>query len=654
MIERGRRLLRAWNGRPMGITNNAISGGEFYAPVIQAETAKVTFRNLRPGAREWAVRLAEQVYQLEGAECRRLLGHADKRLNLEYTRIAQPGREARNAGPTGRQLADAEGAASIVQYYRELDPGRLVVTGAAGAGKTVLAMELMIALLEQRRADDPVPVRIPLADWPSGMTFTDFLTDVLHKTYRWSTRQARRLVENGWVLPVLDGLDEMDPPRANGKPDPAAPRARSALRGINGYYRGLRPGPVVLTCRGEVYDVLAAGRDSEESRRLLDAVHVQVEKVQRATALAYLAERAADLARWRKLFAYLRQRPDSPLASLLSTPWRLCLVATVYGADGHPDELTRFRRAAKLDQHLLSLYIPALMKPDPTQPSIAPPRYPPADVHRWLHHLAHHLRTSGEDGEPRTVLTLHELWRMLPRKSRTLLDMMTVGGWLAFNLLATRLPLHRSATGEIVYATISYGVVGMFFSRTRFWRVPRSLGAGARMWSQPLGTVLQLGLMSGLALLMHAHGWYLGMTSTAVLPLYVLVLGAYVTPSRPVRSPRGVLRRDLVAGVASGMLLGFISPFGLGFDAHDLVILGVAEGALITASFTGGLSQLHLAFVLAARGQRMLPLRLGTFLDWATDLGLLRLAGPAYQFRHRELQDWLASTSLPPDRGSAH
>ncbi|MCF2528525.1 DNA/RNA helicase domain-containing protein [Yinghuangia soli] len=50
-----------------------------------------------------------------------------------------------------------------VAYYRRLRPGRLVVTGAPGAGKTVLALQLMLGLLEERRPEDPVPVRLPLA-----------------------------------------------------------------------------------------------------------------------------------------------------------------------------------------------------------------------------------------------------------------------------------------------------------------------------------------------------------------------------------------------------------------------------------------------------------------------------------------------------------
>jgi hypothetical protein len=38
----------------------------------------------------------------------------------------------------------------------------------------------------------------------------------------------------------------------------------------------------------------------------------------------------------------------------------------------------------------------------------------------------------------------------------------------------------------------------------------------------------------------------------------------------------------------------------------------------------------------------MLPLRVGEFMDWAYRASLLRMAGTATQFRHRELQDWLS------------
>ncbi|MER5411010.1 hypothetical protein [Streptomyces sp. NPDC002769] len=51
-------------------------------------------------------------------------------------------------------------------------------------------------------------------------------------------------------------------------------------------------------------------------------------------------------------------------------------------------------------------------------------------------------------------------------------------------------------------------------------------------------------------------------------------------------------------------------------------------------------------FLLCSR--RRLPFRLGLFLDWTVTAGLMRYSGPAYQYRHRELQHWLRQHPQPP------
>ncbi|SFY47704.1 NACHT domain-containing protein [Streptomyces sp. F-1] len=621
--------------------DNRFSGTITNGYLIQA--GNVFIRHL-PGPRDWAAELARQVLHLEGTECRRLLGHSLQRIDLSYTLVAQPGREARKAGPAGRQLTEAADTPGIARYYRELDPRRLVITGAGGAGKTVLAMELMIALLQDRGADDPVPVRIPLADWPSGVGFADFLTDYLHKTYRWTKRKARRLVGEQRVLPVLDGLDEMDPPLANGRPDPAAPRARAALRAINGLHTGLQHDAVILTCRSEAYDALAQGQYDPEARRLLDAARVEVEPIERATALGYLTERAAEQDRWQPLLKRLAAQPRSPLARLLSTPWRLCLVARSYATDGDPAELTRFRNAEQLDRHLLNRYIPALLKPDPALPA-ATARHHPANVHRWLHQLARHLETAGGGTESRAVLTLHELWRMRPQLALRVQTSVILLVGAIFGLLAPYLPLDHPADADLVSTMWVWELLALGFSRTRFARRPRSLRLGMTGWTWPALVFVLLMAVGGAAFLHRFFPGHLPPVSAVLMLLSALAAASYVNPSKPARSPRTVLREDLVAGVVGGLLTGVGAPFGFGHDAHDIAVLAVAEGVFITLTFTGGLYQLHLAFVLASR--RLLPLRLGSFLDWATGLGLLRLAGPAYQFRHRELQAWLAANPHP-------
>lgn len=90
-----------------------------------------------------------------------------------------------------------------------------------------------------------------------------------------------------------------------------------------------------------------------------------------------------------------------------------------------------------------------------------------------------------------------------------------------------------------------------------------------------------------------------------------------------------VMFRELVIGIAAGLAAMMLS--GLIYGAFGLT--------------AGGRAWLYYAFaarLLAVTGR--LPWRLMGFLDDAYRLGLLRMVGPAYQFRHAELQDHLAGT----------
>ena len=99
-------------------------------------------------------------------------------------------------------------------------------------------------------------------------------------------------------------------------------------------------------------------------------------------------------------------------------------------------------------------------------------------------------------------------------------------------------------------------------------------------------------------------------------------------------------------GIVSGIKKGNESNLGTAIAA------GILFGFFL--AFTFGLlrapaAMRYFAFLLCVRvGPRALPWRLGRFLHWATKAELLRTSGIAYQFRHRELQDWLARNPTPP------
>lgn len=126
--------------------------------------------------------------------------------------------------------------ASVLDYYQSLSPRRLVVLGEPGAGKTVLALELLILLLESRPHDPcvPVPVLISVASYDTRLSWENWLARHIAQRFGVGGEEAGRLVHDGRALPMVDGRDEMDPA---GNPGQAA--------ALNVSMRGRQKAPVV-------------------------------------------------------------------------------------------------------------------------------------------------------------------------------------------------------------------------------------------------------------------------------------------------------------------------------------------------------------------------------------------------------------------------
>ncbi|MET9734780.1 NACHT domain-containing protein [Streptomyces sp. NPDC006458] len=229
-------------GLPLGAAGLAAAVAALRKPLQGTDAEQV---------RQWAATLAVQVRVSEGKLRHQLLGGDTRRIDLRYTLRPVPGRAADSpsAGRTFRDSGGADPAPDIADFFRATEPRRLVIAGAPGSGKTVLALELVLALATDRAEGDPVPVRIPMAQWDTARTLPELVAEHLTGALDWPREMAERLVAHGMVLPVLDGLDEMDPPRADGSADPAAPRARAAVQHLNAHQQGLEAGPVVLTSR---------------------------------------------------------------------------------------------------------------------------------------------------------------------------------------------------------------------------------------------------------------------------------------------------------------------------------------------------------------------------------------------------------------------
>ncbi|TDD82050.1 NACHT domain-containing protein [Actinomadura rubrisoli] len=645
---------------------------------------------------------------------------------------------------------------SIGRFFAGLRPRRLMVVGESGAGKTVLAIELVLQLAERFVTAGPggapmVPVRLNAARWTLGSRFEPWLAGQLVQEFGLAGKDAARLVRDRRVLPVVDGLDELDPEPSTGPPR----RAIGLLAELNRYsdLSGRRPGAVVVTCRADRHAEL-----SEARAGLDNAARIHLHDLTAGQIAEYLHTRWPDghpCAGQRD--AILAALPDRAVHTALATPWRLLLTVTAVESGADPSELLRAdpgadpgKEAARIARRLLDTYVPAATELTPRTSSGTP--YRPEQVRSWLVHLAAHLRKQADHaaatGRPPPGLTAidlvpHLLWPIGGRRrvlalhclccavlavvamlafwtgsavdgAGDLRDGLTpgegltlalMGGWvgIAIGLSLSPWPAasggrtnvsgRQRLTGGLLGALaggpagVLGGLAGLVLTGGDVFGPVFAVAAGAAGGSV-LGALIGLtaagrhgaeritvseavraepvtllgfglcGALTGLPPLRLAHA--------GPLPLAIGVTGAFVlafalgvvfriatggwSKDAELAHPREALHRNPEIGVAFGLTGGVAAflVFVLNQDVGESlacalvggVAFGLAFGAIAWTRTMIGL------IVAAARG--LLPLRLWTFLDWACEARLLRVSGATYQFRHRELQDFLTHETSEP------
>ncbi len=590
----------------------------------------------------------------------------------------------------------------VAEKFRRLETRQLVVLGEPGAGKTVLATVLTLGLLADRGPEDPTPVLLPLSSWnPRREHLYFWLARRMVEDYpglgnakAYGRDAAARLVAEGRVIPVLDGLDE------------TAPGARAAA--IDALDRAVAGGrPLVVTCRAAEYeDAVRLGGI------LAGAAVVEIEPVELDDAVTFLTTgRLPGDTRWEPVVENLRHHRDGPLARALSTPLMVDLARTTYrDLASDPAELLdpeRFGNRAAIEDHLLGAFLPAVYARRPHPPGLPPSTvrsYGPEQAHRWLTFLACHLRDLRTPD--------FAWWRLvdaIPRHVRGLVfglppaALFAVVGLLARGPAAAWVYCLSTAAGG--FAAQGWGTrsapsrvefrfrgTGVAFLGRAVIGVAMSIVIGL-LWSLSIWPVvilaLAFGLGTGLPVWLetptkadHASSpattYAQDRVATLAFGLSVAVsIGLFYAFAISVSQPHSNLgpvadpfhvNRALPAGGVSALfgwfafrrvgavsygLAGFVVG-GLAMAHHISLGLGLAAGAifglavgLTTAlSRSWGIYQVSRAW-LALRGQT--PLQLNRFLQDAHRRGVLRLAGALYQFRHTRLHDRLAN-GRPPRR----
>jgi hypothetical protein len=594
------------------------------------------------------------------------------------------------SGPGGLAGGDAE----LVEVFGRVPTRRL---GGPGAGKTMLAVRLVLDLLARRVPGDPVPVLVSAASWnPAEQGFhawlgtrlaTDHPSLALPAPPGADGSRVRALLDAGLILPVVDGLDEM----------PDAVRG-PAIAQIN---EALRPGEgLVVTCRTSAFR-RAAGARGAGAVTPVGAAAVELRPLEVGQVGAYLRDSAGGrdgAARWDPVFA----GGGRAAAGALATPLTASLARIIYNArPGEPAgvlpdpaelcDTARFPTREAVELHLFDGFLAAAYRRHPDPARRCP--WEPEAARRWLvfvaRHLEHTMRSTDlawwelSHAAPRGVLAwggglvLSLLFGVVFGLAGGLALGLAVGpaGGLALGIAIKERGGGRSGRRRVGVASgLALGLTAALTVGVAFGVAAGVAGAVASvLWLHVRGEGTQ-GPSRGLRVRCNAVDLAAGFMFGAAVGLAGGLtvdagFGAAVGSAagfggallRSVRgapedvtaaaSPAASLMRDRRAALTAGLTGGL--AYGVAFGLAAGLTLGPTLG--LTAFFAGALNfgvsfvmfevmwgRFALARIWAALPPSRLPWRLTAFLADAHRRGVLRQAGAAYQFRHAELQRLLA------------
>lgn len=541
----------------------------------------------------------------------------------------------------------------VADTFRQLPARQLVVLGAPGAGKSVLALLLTLDLLRDRTEDDAVPVMLSASSWSWGERLDAWLVRRLTEDYpalrddpAVGAQGLRRLVESGRILPIIDGLDEID-----------ARLHPAALREVRRFGASTRP--FVLTSRSAEFQAAVESTGTPLAR----AAVVELEAVAYDQASGYLRAGQIDgERRWAPVVEAMAREPHGPLAQTFGTPLMVYLARTAYADPRRdPGELCdrdNFGTRELIERHLFDTYLPAVYD--------HPARV--ADASRPLWFVATYLTGAG----------IRDLaWWDLPSAVRGW-RFVAAGYGAAAAAVACGLPVFLAAgaragsvamvTGAAVTALLIVSTVER--GNRRLLRLPH-VG-----WQRSIIRAVRYAIVIGLPNALFAGVLLAVVGSAHPVETALLIAGLYlggavglaaarVRGQRPrsadpsTITPRSLLRNDRRSTIvtislvtaASGLVVAVAAyPFHAAGETTSYApvmgaigfLVGSGNGVVISLLAnprSSWLSYLAARYYLAVRGH--LPWRLMRFLDDAHERGVLRRAGAIYQFRHARLQEYL-------------
>ena len=540
--------------------------------------------------------------------------------------------------PLGTKIDDVFAAAERV----------LLVLGEPGAGKTTMLLQLVTHLLAAAETDEtcPIPAVFALSAYRDDRPLDEWLVDQLANNYELPRRLAAQWIDSGRFVPLLDGLDEVDPA--------LRPTCAEAINAFRRQHPGVW---LLVTARSRDYQALATRLHMDKAIVLQPLTPEQID--------TYLSRRGPRLTGLRESLA-----ADQTLRELAQTPLMLSIMTLAYRR--MPDPVSSVDGGEMGGRLLTSTQLFDVYAERMARYRSKDMRFAPSDTIAWLTWLAKQLKREGkptfflEDMQPSWLATGDR--PRLARSMRLLAFLMLVAAALPATFLAMVFGRWGASLAVLLVGLVAAAVpvlTGRFLLRARlpFGRIET---VESLNWSWPYGALgLGVGALGGLAL-GALVGWLDRWSATpwaALLAASGGALGAVEAGLRPGdlrlrMSPGQGVAQSLRSGITvmtrvmtlAGLLLG-LALSAATLIAGRTIIIAAAPWMVWLLTYLGlgfALAFGLLAYLQHARLRRILHNRghiaeeYPAFLNQTAERNLLRKVGGGYTFVHALLLQYFS------------
>lgn len=522
---------------------------------------------------------------------------------------------------------------SILEVFdTEEIAGKLLILGEPGSGKTTTLLELAKELITraEKEASQPIPVLFTLSTWKNNKQLIgEWLVAELNFHYGVRADIGRDWLEKRQLLPLLDGLDELEPSRQE-----------VCIRAINQFLQGdTRPTFLIVCSRIEEYK-LSRTKLLLNGAICLQPLHEQ--QIQEYLQTLGLKELQQSL------------EADSEIWKLFKFPLLLSLTTLAY-QEISITEWQELNSDRKRQQYLFNAYIRRMQNRDITnlwytnnsEPSLT-------QTLRWLAWLAKRLKEEAKTDfliDKMNVSYLNGFWQKWEYRLFAIL----LSGLIAMLVF---IPIFSTAMSLIFWISMSLQI--SLYKKINLVETLNfsllNLKKGLKQGTiYGLGYGLTCGFISGYLIKDLNAGIVLGLialfSSGLCHALYDGLRGSEIDVKKV--SNQGLQKSAFNAvftGLFLGLMGGLIGWFSGGYLAladYSRVfwaLFGMLTGGCSGWLIGGGLACLqHLTLRLVLWLNGDIPWNYSRFLNYANERLFLQRVGARYRFIHDSIREHFSS-----------